>query len=396
MKQLKTQIYSLAFGGEGVGKVEGKICFVKDALPGEEVIFNVIKDTSNYIRGELIEILTASPDRVKPVCRYYGKCGGCVLQHVSHEKELLYKKAQVEELMKRFAGIKDFVCGSVIASSDPYGYRNSVTLHKGPGGYGYYARDGRTVIEIKECSLAVGAINEMLPIDPAGSKEERLTLKSDHNGHIWRSDRTGERFFTDRYADTDMIFSPKAFSQCNRDMSIRAAGVLADWTGRSGDDTVFFDVYCGMGFFSFLLKHGPAVKVGMDSERVSVDCAKTTVKRNGLKNIKFYKCDAEKDFFRFFEKNKAEKNIIFLDPPRKGLGKDLLEGLMLIEGVDRMYYMSCDPATLARDTAVLVGSGAWKLGRSSFFDMFPRTKHIEMLVEFEKNNYRRDPCSEKK
>ena len=384
MRQLSTQIYSLAFGGDGVGKVDGKVCFVKDALPGEEVLFNVTKETAGYIKGELVRIDKASPDRVEPECPYYGRCGGCQLQHLSYEKELFYKKSQVEELVKRLAGIKEFTCDEIVASPSPYNYRSSVTVHKGEKGYGFYGRDGRTVLAIDNCKIADNNINNELSSLEASGRNERVTLKVDHNGHVWSSGRTGERFFIDRYRDVDMTFSPHVFSQCNRYISEKISETLESWIGESDDNTAFFDVYCGVGFFSFLTKQEFGVKIGIDSERIAIDCAKTTIRNSGTSQTKFYRGIVEEKFPGLFEQNKAEKNIVLIDPPRRGVKKEFLEWIVASEKIDKMFYMSCNPATLARDIKVIIRDGVWKIGRSVVFDMFPRTGHIEMLIEFVK------------
>ncbi|MBU0571331.1 MAG: hypothetical protein KJ995_00780 [Candidatus Omnitrophica bacterium] len=382
MSQLRTQIYSLAYGGDGVGKVDGKVCFVKGALPGEDVVFNPVKETASYIKGDLARVDEPSPDRVEPKCPHYGVCGGCQLQHVSYEKELFYKKAQAEELVRRLAGIKQFICGEIVASPAPYNYRGNVTMHKGDTGYGYYARDGRTVIKIANCAIADEHINDELSLLDAGGRNDRMTLKVDHNGHVWSSIRPGERFFVDRYRDVNMTFSPHVFSQCNRYISGEIAETLDNWIGEVRDDAVLFDVYCGIGFFSFLIKQKFSARIGIDSERVSIDCAKTTVRDLGFPGAKFYRGIVEEKFPGLFEKNMAGENVVLIDPPRKGVKKEFIEWIAASSGVGRMFYMSCDPATLARDIKVVVSGGAWKLGRSVIFDMFPRTGHIEMLIEF--------------
>ena len=383
MKKLKTEIYSLAFGAEGVGKVDGKVCFVRDALPGEEVIFEVVKETPKYIRGELVEILVRSPERIRPDCSYYGECGGCQLQHISYEKELTHKRQQAIDLVRRVAGIKDFECGEVVPSPTCYNYRSGITLHRNAGGrYGFIARDGRTIIEISNCLLAEDGINKALSEISAEGKKTRVTLKADHKGRVWVSDRQGERFFQDRIRDTDIFLSPKAFSQCNRYIAGEISRTLDEWMGMCDENTAFFDVYCGSGFFCFTTRKEFGIKIGIDAERTLIDCAKTTVKTNGLTGIRFYRGEAEKEFFHLFKKNRKDRNILLIDPPRKGVERNFLEGVKSTEGIDRVFYISCDPARLARDMKIMTEAGGWSLGRFKLFDMFPRTKHIEVLAEF--------------
>ncbi|MCP4648497.1 MAG: class I SAM-dependent RNA methyltransferase [PVC group bacterium] len=382
MKTYKTKIYDLSFGGAGVGKVDGKVCFVRGALPEEEVVFNVEKETSSYIKGLVIELLNTSSDRIEPKCKYYNVCGGCQYQHLTYEKEIFYKKLQVEDLVRRFGGINDFKT-EIIASKDPYEYRSSITLHKADKGYGFCRYNSNEIIGIDQCSIASKSINKLLPIAGEGAQKDRLTLKEDCSGRVWRSDRKEDKFFTDTYADKDMVFSPRIFSQCNRYIALKIAEELKGWIQETDNDSAFFDMYCGAGFFSFLLPDF-VLKVGMDYEGIAIDCAKKTLKNVGFKNHRFYKGDVDRLFKSVFNRNKKAKNILLLDPPRKGLSKNLIKILTAMNDIDAFYYVSCDPSTLARDIKLLCSGSCWQLERFKVFDMFPRTYHVECLAEFKR------------
>lgn len=380
-RTMKASIYSLAFGGDGVGRVDGKVCFVKGALPGEEVIFNVVKDTDSYVKGDVKEIISASPDRVKPICKYYEKCGGCQLQHISYEKELFYKEQQLNELVSRIAGKKDVKCLPIMPSPKEYNYRSSVTMHSDGGPWGYFKADGINIMPIDECPIAEDAINaELKTIEPDG--KDNVTIKADHEGKVWVSDRPGERFFTDKYGETELFVSPKGFTQANRHIAAAIADELSSWIGAVGPDTAFFDAYSGIGFFTFLVKGDFAARIGMDSSRIAIDCAKSTERKHSREDIKFYLGDAEEEFLALYERLSLGKNILLLDPPRQGLEKRFLEQLKAAERLNKVYYLSCDPARLARDIKIMTESHGWELGRIKPFDMFPRTKHIETLAEF--------------
>jgi len=381
-KILKTKIYSLAFGGRGVGKIDGKVCFVKGALPDEEVTFRVTKDTSRYIEGEVVEVIVPSSDRQKPVCRHYSVCGGCDLQHISYEKELFYKNEQVNQLIRRISGMKDFTADKIVPSKNCYNYRSSVTLHKKGDRYGYYEKGKHSIIPIDECPIAEKAINVELN-NPRGEKgKEDVTYKADFQEKVWSSNVMGERFFIDKYDDTELFMSPKAFSQANRDIAVRVVKILKEWIGSVEKDWAFFDLYCGTGLFSFSLKDSFSSVVGIDSNRIAINCAKNTVKRGNMKAVKFYKGDAEKLFFDVFERNKTFRNTLFVDPPRTGLAKSFLEKAASIKEIDRIYYLTCNPASFARDVKVLTDFSGWQLSKVLPFDMFPRTAHIEVLAEF--------------
>ncbi len=381
-KQFQTHIRSLAFGARGVGEVEGKICFVEGALPGEDVVFDIIKDTARYVEGKVVEVLKPSEDRTAPPCQYYGRCGGCQLQHLNYAKELDCKRQQVEDIFQRIGGKKNFTCDEIIPSPDSFHYRDTVTLHKSEGGYGFYSARSKEIIDISECLLATKAINEKLEEMPRIGRKDDVTLKSDHAGRVWASNRPGERFFLDKYNGKDIYLSPKAFSQTNRFIADKIAETLTEWIGFSGDGAVFFDVYCGTGFFSFLTERDFSLRIGMDENRIAIDCTKTTVKQFGLEKIKFYRGTVEEDFFNVFERAKGDHNIVFIDPSRAGVDKRFLCKLKDCKDIDKLYYLSCDPSKLARDMKMLIDDAVWSLGRVLPFDMFPRTRHIEVLAEF--------------
>ncbi|MBL7072840.1 MAG: class I SAM-dependent RNA methyltransferase [Candidatus Omnitrophica bacterium] len=381
-KILKVKIYSLAFGGRGVGKIDGKVCFVKGALPDEEVTFRVTKDTSRYTEGEVLEVKVPSSDRQKPVCRYYSICGGCDLQHISYEKELFHKNEQVNQLIRRISGVKDFTADVIVPSKDCYHYRSSVTLHRKGGGYGYYEKGKHSIIPIDECPIAEKSINMELGKIRGEKGKNDITLKTDFQEKVWSSNVMGERFFIDKYDDTELFMSPKAFSQANRDTVVRVIKILKEWIGSNEEAASLFDLYCGTGLFSFSLKDSFCSVSGIDSNRIAINCAKNTVKRGNIRNVKFYKGDAEKLFFDVFQRNKTSRNILFVDPPRMGLAKSFLEKAARVNDIDRIYYLSCDPASFARDVKVLTNCRSWSLNKVLPFDMFPRTAHIEVLAEF--------------
>ncbi len=186
----KTKIYSLAFGGDGIGKIDGKVCFVEGALPGEEILFDVIKEKKNYIKGSVVKILTSSPNRINPECQYYNLCGGCQYQHLSYEKELYHKQNQVIELIQKIAGTKNFKCEGIEPSDNHYNYRSSITLHKKSKNkihyLGYYAKDNKTILQINNCAIANKNIIDTLSKIKLKQIPDNITLKTDYNGNVWK------------------------------------------------------------------------------------------------------------------------------------------------------------------------------------------------------------------
>ncbi len=382
MRKEEVQIQSIAFGAEGVGRLDNKVCFIEGALPGEKVVFEVLQDKKKYIRGKVLEVLEASDDRTKPVCQYYGICGGCHYQHISYEKELFYKQKQVDELIEKISKIKGFTCLDIVKSPCEYSYRSTVTLHRHKGKTGFFHEKTKNIVEISECPVMEEPLSDKLKSISFSSKRNDITLKSDFEGRVWSSEGAGERFFKDKYRDKLLYFSPRAFSQANRSVAAKLSETLENWIGCTEENTAFFDLYCGVGFFGFLLNSNFSKVIGIDYERTAIDCAKTTLKEHNRENFKFYKASVEQKFSEIYDRNKLKQNILLVDPPRTGIDGKLLENINNAEDVSKILYISCDPAKLARDIGILSEKGKWKLNKVQPFDMFPKTKHIEVLAEF--------------
>jgi len=382
-KEYEIDIYGLAYGGDGVGKLNDKVCFVEAALPGERVCFRKQVEKKSFIKGVTTKALTTSSDRIEPVCRYYGKCGGCQYQHINYEKEVSSKAEQVKEIFRRIGGFEKFEFRGITPSPVEYGYRSSITLHRSENGYGYFAKRDKTIIPILECPLAADSINALIKSNPSLSKKKDVTIKSDTSGNTWISGQQGHRFFKDSFLNTELTFSPMAFSQSNKHVASVLVESVREWIKEEDNDTLF-DLYCGVGFFSLLLRDMFKAVIAIDDNGVAIDCAKATKSNISADNIKFYCGDTDTIFPLCYERSHSESNTILIDPPRAGISKNLVNSLASINEAKSLYYISCDPATLARDAKLLTQSGAWKLDCVSSFDMFPRTKHIESIALFKR------------
>ena len=376
------EIYGLAYGGMGVGKIGGKVCFVKGALPDEKVRFIKEKEKKRFIIGRLGEIITRSGDRVKPPCPHYNKCGGCQYQHLAYEKEVFYKGLQVREILEHLGDLKTCVFEGIVPSPLDYGYRSSITLHRSTRGYGYFAKDNKTIIKIDRCLLAADEINVAISCLDCVNGKRDITLKNDAVGRVWMSGYPAHRFFKDVILDTELTFSPLAFSQVNRRVTVSIAETLRAWIEKE-EREVLFDLYCGAGLFGALLRNMFRSVIGVDGNAVAIDCAKAAKRDLSAGNITFYQAE-ENSFPAYYERLHGGTNTIILDPPRYGIGKDLMAWLLRPVGVKSLYYISCDPATLVRDAKLLTQNGPWTLSRVASFDMFPRTMHIESIALFKK------------
>lgn len=377
------EIYGLGYGGMGIGKLEGKICFVEGALPGERVRFVKESEKKRFITGKATEILAASEDRVEAVCPYYGRCGGCQYQHLRYEKEVRCKGEQVKEMLARIGGLKEYIFEGITPSPLHYGYRSSVTVHRSPSGYGYFSKDNETIISIDQCPIAKKEISSAISgLDQTIGKKD-ITLKQDNSDNVWIKGRSGDRFFKDEFLGTALTFSPLAFSQINHQVAVFMVKTLRQWIEKHDRETLF-DLYCGVGFFGILLRDLFNSIIGIDDNAVAIDCAKSTKRDRRIQNIKFYQGD-ESAFSSYYERSHSGINTLILDPPRGGIDKKLIGWLNRLTKANYLYYISCDPAILGRDAKLLTQDRAWTLDRVASFDMFARTKHIESIAVFKKN-----------
>lgn len=385
---LKTKIYSLAYGGAGVGKINGKVCFVEGALPYEEILFKIVKEKKNYIKGKAVKILTLSADRIEPVCKYYNDCGGCQYQHITYEKELYYKQNQVLELIKQISNLKNIKFDKIIGSDKFYNYRESITLHKSivqknkPYYYGYFSLDNKTILNIDSCSIANKEINNFLPITILKNPPRNLTIKTDYKNIARFSNNILHKFYEDKFLDRKFILSTNAFTQNNRYIALKMLDALENWINVIDEKTNLFDVYCGAGFFTVLIKNLFEKRIGLDSNKIAVKCAHRNLKNLKISNTKFYNKKAESHFIQIFEQQKNKNNILILDPPRQGVPRALLNKIINLKELNEIFYVSCDPGKLARDIKIILNCGLWKLDAVKIFDMFPRTKHIETIAKF--------------
>jgi tRNA/tmRNA/rRNA uracil-C5-methylase (TrmA/RlmC/RlmD family) len=178
-----------------------------------------------------------------------------------------------------------------------------------------------------------------------------------------------------------LYFSPKCFSQVNRDIACETAAAITSWAKDMDPGTSFFDLYCGNGFFSFLLKGPFRNRVGVENDRIAISCAGSAKKERGEEWPRFYRGRAEEVFPGLYEKYSSHSNAVLVDPPRSGMHGSLVNFLSSERSIDRIYYLSCDPSTMARDIRGLCAETGYRLTRIRPFDMFPRTAHIEVLAE---------------
>ncbi len=339
------QISDVAFGGKGVARLEGKTVFLPYVIDGESVQARLTREHRKFSEAELEEILTESPHRVDPPCPYFGRCGGCVYQHISYEHQLDLKWRQVKETLRRLGRIVDPPMRPLIPSPQPYGYRNRITVHVRDGVIGYFRRESNQLIDVERCPIASDDVNAQLAdLRTRTPGEGNYTLRA-HPG-------------------------PRVFLQANDSV----AAALLDLVERSLPATgeTLLDVYCGAGFFSKRLRSRFERVIGLDWDHHAIAAAR----RNAEPHEEYIAGDVEKELPPLLEKLSA--SVIIVDPPATGLST-AIRAALLAHSPAHLLYISCNPGTLARDLAQLLPK--FVINAITPLDMFPQTAEIEVVVQ---------------
>ncbi len=335
------EITDVAYGGAGIARHEGRVVFVPFTIPGETVRARIGKVTRSWMQAEALEILAASPDRVSPPCRVFGRCGGCAYQHIAYPRQLEIKTRQVSEALRRIGKFPAPPVEPARPSPLAYGYRNRITVHVVPPHIGFRGLDPRKVIDIRACLLAEESVNDALV---------RLRTKS-----------------RPRPGPATLRADPEArgFRQVNDGAAAVLATVVAEMAGTAD---LLVDAYCGAGFFAKQMRGQFARVLGIDWDARSIEAAQ----RDAGSNEEYQAGDAAELLPGAL--NSPETTVVLLDPPAQGVAPAVIRTLLEMRPF-RLVYVSCDPATLARDLHAL--SGAYDLQRAVPVDMFPQTASIE-------------------
>lgn len=340
-EEFTLEITSIAYGGEGIGRHEGRIVFVPFTIPGEQVRARVTKSQRQWARAELLQVITASPDRITPPCPYFTRCGGCAYQHIAYLCQLEIKTQQVAEALRRIGRFADPPVEPALASLHDYGYRNRITVHVEPSAIGFRGTDPRELVDIKSCLLADERVNEALAALRA-KKHPRpgpATLRNDPDA--------------------------RGFRQVNDEAAEVLAAVVENMAG-SGE--LLVDAYCGAGFFAKRLRGSFARIVGLDWDARSIEAASKDASAH-----EEYRSGDTAELLPAALGSPLETTVL-LDPPAQGLASSVIDTLLAARP-SRIVYVSCDPATLARDLSRL--AAGYELIRAAPVDMFPQTASIE-------------------
>eukprot|EP01039_Chlorochromonas_danica_P007566 gene7566-8366_t len=387
--------------GYGVGRVplaDGKkwVVMVPNVLIGEKVRVRIYSNYDSYSEADLVTVLTPSEDRVTPACPHYQLCGGCQYQHATLSAQRKWKKDQVVNVLQRIGGIvlDPLLIGEVQGSEHAFGYRSKITPHFNlPKPHedvkiGFQQRNSHRIVDIPSCLIATPAINEKyreerervqkLLVQSPPKRGATLLLREADGGHVETSHKAEIK-----QTVLNKVFMVKAgeFFQNNPYvLPLLVQHVLKEAIG-SKDCRYLIDTYCGSGLFAICAAESFEAVYGVEVSDEAVRCARKNALGNGLTNAHFLSGSAEA-IFGTVEHLHEDETVIIIDPPRKGCDESFLSQLFAFFP-RRLVYVSCDPATQARDAKAIVAAG-YSIKQVLPFDLFPQTRHIENVITFER------------
>ena len=362
MRIVDLKIEDIAFGGKGVGREQGKAIFVPYTIEGELVSAEIVREKKQFAEAELVEVKENSPHRVTPECPYFGHCGGCAYQHIDYEHQLAIKWRQVRNVLQRIGKLKDIPLRLIIPSSKQYEYRNRITVHTQNGVIGFFRRDSHRLIDIERCPISCDEVNRALT---------ELRERNPPDGHYTL------RTFSSR----------RVFSQTNDQVATALRDLIVDLVPANQD--LLIDAYCGAGFFAKALLNKFKRAVGIDWYKFAIAAAK----ENATEKETYIAGDVEEELqqvgaVHLNRPPRADdpdsgslgsiaRTTIIVDPPATGLSTKARKAIVNLPPTT-LIYVSCNPATLARDLKDL--QEKFTIDSVTPLDMFPQTAEIEVAV----------------
>ena len=365
--KLTVTISDIAFGGEGVARHHDFVIFVPWVAIGELVEIEVTEVKKHFARARLLRVIQPSAERVDPACRYFGECGGCQYQHLDYPAQLRLKHKQVRDLFQRIGGLDPGLVKEVLACPRPYGYRNRIMIRtqwdkfKQGLNLGFIRAADRLVEDIERCEIAEPALNDQIRQvrahpPPKGGLKVVLRIAPE-----------GWAVPPDSFFQNNFFLLPKLVETTRHFLDNSGARHLAD-------------LYCGVGFFSIELGDLVDSFVGVEYDRLAIDAARRNGAAHGRSNGEFLAGKAEDFLPEILGRFRPDTTCVLLDPPRKGCQPEMLELLRRVKPL-QVIYVSCQPATMARDLNVLCAGDVFKVAQVVPLDMFPQTAHVECVAD---------------
>lgn len=399
---METKILRLNNEGEGIASLDGKLCFIKGALPDELVNIEIIEDKGNYFIGKLLNVVTPSENRVIPKCPYYDKCGGCELMHQVNNKNLEFKQDKVKGIFKK---ICELDINPEIYSFNELNYRNKVTLKISNNELGYYEEKTHNIVDIDKCLLLDNSINKVITIlrrfiqnknhniseIMIRSISNEIMISFDNLNPVYKNELLGLFHNESIYINGELVFgnkslietiedykfyvSPESFFQVN---TVTFKELYKYVISKLDNEETALDLYSGTGTISILMSKYFNKVYGIEVSHSSIEDANENLKLNNVFNVEFIEGKVE-DKIDLLKELKVD--TVIMDPPRSGSDNKSLTSIMKINP-KKIIYISCNPVTLARDYNVL--KEQYSLKNIDLFDMFPQTSHVECVCLLER------------
>lgn len=438
MERIIIKIEDISFEGQGIGKSEGLAFFVEDTLPGDLVEIVPTKMKKNYGFGERLFLIEPSKDRIEAQCPHEKECGGCSFQSYGYDAQLKLKEKQIREKLIRIAGIENPMIKPILGMEDPFRYRNKAVLQVDAnlGSVGYFEKKSHHVVDVPYCMLQAEPANAVAQVIRGYIRNNHTTLiqvvvkTAFHTGEVMvviiaektslpkqgflieqlneaiedlEPSKNGVRYslenvtVKERDKDKDLLLAGKpailedmmglefeissnSFYQVNTLQAEKLFKKALEYADLKGGENIL-DLYCGVGTIGLLAAKDAHKVLGIEAVKGSVINANRNATLNGLVNITFKWGKAEDELPKGLD---WEPDLVFIDPPRTGCAPELLEALAEASP-NKIIYVSCDPATLARDLKFLIQKG-YEFIEATPVDMFPWTNHIETVVLIQRKN----------
>jgi 23S rRNA (uracil1939-C5)-methyltransferase len=439
---LELEITDLSNNGDGVGKHEGRVIFVPDTVTGDKVKLRLVRLKSNHGYGQLLEIIQASPYRIRPRCIVADKCGGCQWQHIDYKYQLYSKQHQLTETLQRIGDFDQIIVDPIIFPQLDLGYRNKATY---PIGFsksvgkvktGYYRKGSHNIINLNQCPVQDERLNPLLEEIKWDIQSQNWTIYDEklhkgalrhlslrigrrtgeilltlvtknldlanleqqaqywlqkypdlmgvcvnhnpHRGNVIFGEKTiciaGRGYIREIFADLELQLLPETFFQINTETAESLLNIILAELNLRGFE-ILVDAYCGVGTFTLPLAKQVQKAIGIEIEASSVLQATRNAEINYIDNVSFETGEVE----TILPQLTINPNIVLLDPPRKGCKPEVIESLLQIKP-EKIVYISCNPATLARDLKLLCQNNSYTLVKIQPADFFPQTSHVEAVA----------------
>lgn len=380
------KIDKLSHDMRGITRIDNKVTFIGNTLPGEIVNIKLTKQKKDINEGKVLSFVEQSLDRVKPICPYYNVCGGCNISHIDYLKSVIYKKEIVKDIIKKYSDLD--IDPDIIYDNNIYNYRNKITLKINNGKLSLV---GENKVNIDYCYLVNDNINKVIQLlngthlglvdeviikgtneimviinGTVDEKEVIDILRNDVTSIIVNDNKIyGKDYITIKVKDYIYAIYPNSFFQVNTGMISKLYDKVLEY---AGDGKLLLDLYCGAGTIGIYLSQNFSRIIGIEVNKDAVASANINKKINGINNIEFI-CNKSSDI-------EIIGDVLIVDPPRNGLDKITINKI-INSSIKKIVYVSCNPITLARDLKVL--KEKYDLDQITLFDMFPNTNHVECV-----------------